>query len=156
MRQLGADIDVVRPPLDRVEVVGKALPAPTQAFVQRRTGDVLNPFHQLDQAFVVARADRRKTDAAVAHHRGGHAVPARGRKLRVPHYLPVVMGVDVHETRRHEQAAGVDLLLAAARQLADLDDPAVANRNIGASERAAQAVGDLAAADDQIKAGCHV
>ena len=37
-----------------------------------------------------------------------------------------------------------------------LDDQAVANRDIGADERAAQAVGDLAAANDQIKAGCHV
>ncbi len=51
---------------------------------------------------------RREADPAVAHHDGGHAVPGRRGEQRVPGDLPVVVGVDVDEAGRHQQAFGVD------------------------------------------------
>ena len=51
---------------------------------------------------------------------------------------------------RHQPVAGVDLLAAAALDVADLDDAAVADRDVGGYGRAAAAVGQQAAADDEI------
>ena len=56
----------------------------------------------------------READAAVAHDRGGHAVPARRRHPFVPRRLPVVMRMDVDEARGDQQPGGVDLLAAPA------------------------------------------
>ena len=61
VRHLGRDVDVVRVTLDRVEVVGEALPVPLQAFVQRRARDVLDALHQRDQAAVVDSDARGRT-----------------------------------------------------------------------------------------------
>ena len=47
---LRAEVDRVRPPLERVEVLGEALPLPLDALVQGRAGDVLHALHQVDQA----------------------------------------------------------------------------------------------------------
>ena len=54
MRQLGAEVDVARQGLEKVEVFGKGLPLPGQPFMQRSAGDVLDAFHQFDQAIVIA------------------------------------------------------------------------------------------------------
>ena len=106
---LGAEVDVVGPALDGVEVLGEATPTPSQALVQRRAGDVLDALHQLDEAVVVGRADRGEADAAVAHHDRGDAVPRRRRERGVPGGLAVVVGVDVDEAGRDQRAVGVDL-----------------------------------------------
>ena len=63
--------------VERVEVLGEALPVPVDALVQRGAGDVLDALHQLDEEALAAGAHRREADAAVAHHDGGDAVPAR-------------------------------------------------------------------------------
>ena len=54
VRHLGADVDGARLGFQRVEVFGEALPLPVDALGQRRAGDVLDAFHQLDQELVVA------------------------------------------------------------------------------------------------------
>ena len=117
---------------------------------ERGAGNVLDAFHQLDQALAVLDLHRREADAAIAHHRRGDAVPARGLQARIPGRLAVIVGVDVDEARRDQQALGVDLLGALARHLADRGDLAVLDRDVGLARAAARAVGHRAAADDQI------
>ena len=75
VRDLRRDIDRARHAFERVEKIGKALPIPLEAFGQYRAGDVLDPFHQIDQRVTVVRPDRRKADAAIAEQDRRHAVP---------------------------------------------------------------------------------
>ena len=76
--------------------------------MEGRAGDVLDAFHQFDEFVLGAGSDRGETDAAVAHHHGGHAVPARRGDLLVPADLAIEVGVDVHEARGEQMALGVD------------------------------------------------
>ncbi len=119
VRQLGAEIHVTRPLLERVEILAKRFPRPGQPLVERGARDVLDAFHQLDQALAILDLHRCKADAAIAHHRRGDAMPARGLQARVPGRLAVIVGVDVDETRRDQQALGVDLLGAGTSDLTD-------------------------------------
>ena len=152
VRQLRAEIDVARPRFERVEVLAERFPRPVQALVERRAGNVLDAFHQLDQALAVLGLHRREADAAIAHHHRGDAVPARGLQTRVPGRLAVVVGVDVDEARRDQQALGVDLLGARAatpcrpRRSCRPSTATSASRSAGA-----RAVDHRAAADDQIE-----
>ena len=76
--------------------------------------------------------------------------------MRIPGGLAVIVGVDVDEARRDQQALGVDLLGALARDLADGGDPAVLDRDVGFANGRAGAVGQVAAAHDQIEFCRHV
>jgi len=155
MRQLGGDVDVVRPGFHRVEIFGEAFPVPFKSFVQRGTRNVFDAFHQLDQPLAILDAHRREADAAIAHHDRGHAMPARWIEPGVPRRLPVIVGVDIDKARRDELALGIDLFATAADNLADCGDLAVLHRDVGGDERPAHAVGDASIADDEIEFGCH-
>ena len=50
VRHLSRDVDVVGTCIDRVEKLAERVPVPRQALVQRGTRDVLDAFHQLDEA----------------------------------------------------------------------------------------------------------
>ena len=149
--ELGAQVDVVRPVLHGVEIFAEGLPRPLDALVEHGARDVLDALHQRDQLVVRVRAHRREPDAAVAHHRGGHAVPARGGETRVPRGLAVVVGVDVDEARRHQQARGVDLLVRPAADRHRGDGAAV-DGDVGGHRFAAPPVGHVAAPDHQVVA----
>ena len=83
-------------------------------------------------------------------------MPARQRAVGIPEELGVVVGVQVDEARRHDQAAGVDRLVGlAGADLADLGDHAVLDADVAAEARQAAAVDDHAAADHAIESG-HV
>ena len=84
VRHRGADVDAAAQPGDHVEVLGERLPAPRDALVERRAGDVLDAFHQLDQVRLGAGTDGREADAAVAHDDGGDAVPRTWGRARCP------------------------------------------------------------------------
>jgi len=150
---LRADVDAVRR-VDGVEVLTEALPAPLDALVQRRAGDVFDGLHQGDELTLGARAHRREADAAVAHHHGGHPVPRRRRDLLVPAHLTVEVGVDVDETRRHQLALGVDDALRRARHIADLGDPPVADGDAGGATRRPRPVDDEPVQNVQIVHDC--
>ncbi len=62
------------------------------------------------------------------------------------------MGVRIDETRRHDQPMGVDGALGAFRHLADFDDLAVGNRDIGLVALGARAVDHDAILDHEIVA----
>ena len=113
VRHQGADVDVARLRIQRIEVFGEGFPPPVEALVQDGAGDVLHPFHEFDQLVAVGGTAGGEADAAIAHHRRGHAMPGGGGEVRIPHRLPVVMGVDVHEAGGDDAAAGVDLVLPA-------------------------------------------
>ena len=149
MGRLRAQIDVARQRLEKVEVLGEGFPLPGNALVQGGAGDVFDAFHQFDQAVAVADVHRGEADAAIAHDGGGHTVPAGRRKVLVPGGLAVVVGVDIDEAGRNEQALGIDLAMPAAGHLADLGDPAVVDGHVGLARRAAAAVDDRAAANDE-------
>ena len=156
VRQLGAEIHVARPRLQRIEILAERFPRPVQALVERRAGNILDAFHQLDQALAVLELDRREAHAAIAHHRRGDAMPARRLQVRIPGRLAVIVGVDVDEARRDQQALGVDLLGGAAGHLADGGDLAVLHGDVGLVQGSAGAVGQSAAAHDQIEFRRHV
>src|SRR5579871_4358547 len=93
---------------------------------------------------------RRETHAAIAEHDGRHAMPARGRKQRIPHSLTVVMGVHVDPAGRHHQAIGVDLALGGPQLAADSGDLAVSDGDITAEGGLAGAVDDRAATNNDV------
>ena len=154
--KLCAQVDVVRAPLDRVEILAEALPGPVDPLVEHRSGNVLDPFHQRDEPWVGIGAYRREADAAVAHDRGGHAVPARRRHPFVPRRLSVVMRMDVDEARGDQQPDGVDLLFAPAGDRAHGGDQSAVHRHVSPAGLAAAAVGHQPAAHHQVVCRpCH-
>ena len=155
VRQLRAHVDVVRHPLDRVEVLREARPRPRQPLVQRRARDVLDALHQLDQHPVVRRLHRREPDPAVAEHRRRHAVQRRRREPRVPRHLTVVVGVDVDEPGRHQAARRVDLLAPRGADRPDLRDHPAGDRDVGAKRLAAATIDHRAVAEDEIRPVRH-
>ena len=97
------------PRVERVEELGEGLPRPRQPVDHHDAGDVLHAGHHVDEHVVVLGAARREADAAVAHHRGGDAVRRRRRHAVRPDGLAVVVGVQVDEAGRDQQAGRVDL-----------------------------------------------
>jgi hypothetical protein len=154
VRHLRADVDRARDAVEHVEVLGERLPSPRDAFVERGAGDVLDPFHQLDEPLVAIRRDRREAHAAVAHDHGGDAVQRRRLEERVPRGLPVVVAVDVDESRRDDQARSVDDLGRLGAHRADGSDLAAVDRHIRHERRAARAVDDETPANHQLMHMC--
>ena len=150
MRNVGADVDRARQPLQRVEVFGEGFPVPLHPFGQGRAGNILNPFHQADQPFVPVRRGRSKAHAAIAHDDRGDAVPAAGGHFLVPGGLAIVMGVHVNPARGDDLAARVDFLRRIAVDLAHGGDQAVLDPDIASKARCARPVDNRAVTDDQI------
>ena len=121
------------------------------AFRKGGAGDFLDAFHHLDQRTAELLLDRREADAAVAGDGRGDAMREAGIDRIVPNELSVIMGVQVDKAGRYECALCIDLLGGSARNLADLDDRAVPDRDVGGVAGIAGAVGDLAAPDDRIE-----
>ena len=77
-------------------------------------------------------------------------MPARGGDERVPGDLTVVVGVDVDAAGRDVLARGVELALAAARDLADLDDAIAVDGDVALADLRAAAVHQGPTANHQI------
>ena len=131
VRDQRTDIDRVRLRGERVEIFGEALPIPVEPIVERGAGDFLDALHQPDQPVALVRVRRREADATIPHDHAGDAIVERRAHQLVPARLAVIMGVDVHEARRHDQAVGVDLAPCGAGNLTDFHDPAVLDGHIG-------------------------
>jgi hypothetical protein len=110
VRDVRPDVDEMWSPRERVQVLRKALPIPGQSRRQRLARNVLDALHEADQPVVAIRSRRRETHPAVADDERRHPVPARRREDRIPQRLPVVVGVDVDEPGRDEEATRVDHL----------------------------------------------
>ena len=96
------EVDALRQRVDRVEVLGKGLEAPVDAFGQRDRIDVFGPFEIAHDQRALVGSHRREREPAVAHHRGRHAVPARAAPARVPEHLRVHVRVAVDEAGRDD------------------------------------------------------
>ena len=153
MRHVGADIDRARQAFQRVEVFGEGFPIPLHPFGERGAGDVLHPFHQPDQPFVAVGRGGGKADTAVAHHHGGHAVPAGRGHFRIPRGLTVIMGVNIDPAGRDDFAARVNLAHGVPAHGADSGDQAVLHRDVAGKARGAGAIDNRAIADDQVISG---
>jgi hypothetical protein len=150
MRDLRGDIDRVRPALERIEKIGEALPLPDQSIVEHDAGNLLDAFHQLHQRAAMLRANGSEADAAIAEHRGRHAVPARRTEQRVPHRLPVVMGVHVDPAGRHQQSRGVDLAPSRALLATDFSDALARDGHVAGKRRPAGTIDNGTAANDDV------
>ena len=152
MRNLQAHIERERRGFHRIHIFGEALPVPLDAFGKRRTRNILDTFHQAEQPFALLRLAGRKAHAAIAHYGGRHAMEGRGLEIGVPGDLAVIMRMHIDEARRDDLAARVDFLRARARDLADLDDAAARNGDIGVDGLRPRPVEHGAAADHDIVA----
>ena len=146
---LGDDVDRVRE-IDRVHVLGERLPGEFQTFGEGGAGDVLDAFHELDQAGPIALADWGEADPAVADDAGRDAVDRRGHQIGIPRDLSVVVGVQVDEPGGDDRTGRVD----GPRRLrdgADLHDHPVANPDVAHVPRLAGSIDDRAAANRHIE-----
>ena len=101
---------------ERVEVLGEGLPLPLDALVQRGAGDVLDALHQLDQPLVLPGRTGAKPTPQLPVTTVVTPWQAEGSSSVVPGGLAVVVGVDVDEAGRDDEARGVDGLGGVARR----------------------------------------
>ena len=137
---LRAHVDGARDGGEGVEVLGEGLPGEVEAGGEHGLGDVLDPFHQVDEQALSAAPHRGEADPAVAHDDRGDAVPRRRRHLGIPQGLAVVVGVDVHPARHHVEAARVDLAPAALLDRTHRGDPRAVEGHVAGEARAPRAV----------------
>src|SRR4051794_9440257 len=94
-----------------IQIFGEAFPIPLQALGEGDAWDLLHCLHEGNELLVVLSADRRETDTTVSKKDGGHAVPGRRRKHRVPSSLAIVVGMRIHPSWCDHQTHGIDLAL---------------------------------------------
>ncbi len=143
-------VEHARRGVERVEVLGEALPLPVDALVQRGAGDVLDALHELDEEALGALAHRGEPDAAVAHHDRGDAVPRRRCHLGIPGGLAVVVRVDVDPAWRDDESVGVELARPGAFDLSDGGHDPVVDRHVGRARRRPGAVDDRPTPDHEL------
>src|SRR3569833_1088781 len=92
-------------------------------------GKILLLAEQVERFADVARETQRwGGDAAIADDQCGDTLTDLGRHVRLSDANQIVMGVDVNETRRHDQPRDFnDPIGGDIRQLADGDDGVVAH-----------------------------
>ena len=152
MCDLRADIDRESARGDIIHVLREALPSPPfDPLIERGSGDVLHPLHQLDQFLFLPGTHRCKADAAIAHNHGGDAVVRGGREFIVPADLTVIMRVDVDPARGDDVSLGIDLAARRAGNLrGHLGDHPVLERHVANERLAARAIDDPAATNDHV------
>ena len=97
------------PTIEPVEEVGEASHRGSAPLGERVRRHALHPAQHLEQPRRRRRGfGGREGESAVPGEQRGDAVPRRRRRGRIPVELRVVVGVDVDEAGRHEQAVGVD------------------------------------------------
>ena len=133
-----------------VDVLTERLPAPVDAFVQRRAGDVLDRLHQLNQERLAARANRGEADATVPHHCRGDAVVDRRTHHRIPGGLAVVVGVHVDPTGGDERPVGLNLARSGLVDLTDGNDLVTVDRHVGGDRCCTGAVDDLPTTNHEV------
>jgi hypothetical protein len=132
-RHVGQDIHRLRCSFDAVQELRKGHPVPRHAGLHGGKRDCLDARHGEHGALAFGRPHRREAEAAVADHNRGDAVPARERAIGIPEQLGVVVGMQVDEARRHDQAAGVDDMVGVGgADVADLGDAAILDADVGA------------------------
>ena len=155
MAEVAGVVDALRCRLDKVEVLGEGLPGPVDACRHGLSGDVLGSLEVAHHQVAGIGPGRCQREAAVAHHRSGHAVKARALAHRVPGDLGIHVGVHIDETGRDGEAFGVDRAVDTAtgqfsRFLADLGDHAVGDEHVGPARLGTRSVDQRSASNQQI------
>ena len=150
VRHSRAEIERARHLGEGVDVFTEGLPAPVDAFVQRRAGDVLDRLHQLDQECLAAGADRGEADATVPHHCRGDAVVDRRTHHGIPGGLAVVVSVHVDPTGGDERTVGLDLARSGLVDLTDGNDLVAVDRHVGGDRCCTGAVDDLSTTNHEV------
>ena len=133
-----------------IDVLTERLPTPVDAFVQRRSGNVLDRLHQLDQERLAAGANRRETDATVPHHCRGDTMVDRRTHHGIPGRLAVVVGVHVDPTGGDERTVGLDLARSGLVDLTDGNDLVTVDRHVGGDRCCTGAVDDLPTTNHEV------
>jgi len=98
---------------------------------------------------------RRERVPAVAHQLRRPALEQQARKGTVHQHREVGVAVRVHEARGDHVAGAVDHLcdigFGDRREVADGDDPVACDADVGRAARAARAVDDGAAAEEEVE-----
>ena len=152
MSDQARDVDTGTDAVQGVEIAAIVLPGPGQARQDSLAGDVLHRLHHRRQQGPVSRLAGREGQAAIAEKRGGHAVPADWRQVRIPPDLGVEVGVKVDEARGDQQAGSVNLAPATRLNLADRRDQAPVDGDVRRPRRRTRAVHHGTAPDHQIMA----
>jgi len=153
VRDLRTHVDRARHSIERIEVLGKALPLPVDPLGKCSSWDVLDAFHQLDQEVLLSRPNRRKADPAVAHDDGRDTVPAGGRQVRVPGDLSVVVSMNVDPARRHEKTLCIDLASSPTELAPDRNDQCAVDRNVGPSRWRSGSIDEHSTANEEVVHG---
>ena len=95
---------------DTVEKFGKGAPVPRHPCFHRGVRNRFDPRHREHRALAAFRMHRREAEAAVADHDRGDAVPARDGAVGIPEKLRVVVGMQIDEAGRDDQARSFDRL----------------------------------------------
>ena len=134
---------------------GLERPVRAEAGFQRLETHALDLFERLHDHLAVDFPGRRDTEAAIADHGRGDAVPGRDGEHAIPQDLCVVVGVDVNEARRHDAALGINGSRCVTIGLAHGNDLAVLDAEVAHEARLARAVDDGSAGDFKVVShGC--
>ena len=150
MADVAREVDPFFERVDGIEIVGVRAPGPRHSHQHVLAGDVLGPFDAPDGEVLVGRRRRGDGEAAVPHDGRGDAVERRGIPERIPEDLGVEVRVAVDESRRHEEARGIDLLVTSLLDAPDGGHPPARDPHVGTGARGAGAVDDGAAPDHQV------
>ena len=150
---MGADIDRTGQLFERVEIFREGFPIPFHAFGKGSAGNILHPFHEADEPFVLVRLGRREANAAIAHDDRRHAVPAGRSHLLIPGSLSIVMGVNIDKAGSDEMPTSVDFFHGVTADRADLDDKPILDGDVAVETVLSGTIDDGPVANDQIVCG---
>ena len=149
-----ADVDRGAVLVDAVEVLAERMPVPRDPQLEGLERHALDlDHHPLEVLTVGLVAERCEREPAVPGDHRGHAEEVGRRGPGVPEELGVVVRVGVDEAGADGEAGGVDGLGRLLADVADGDDAAVADADVGSDPGGAGAVDHGAALDDHVEHG---
>ena len=154
--EIRAVVDRLGQAVDGREIFREALPRPVDAGQHRRGRDVLDRGQAPRVPLALLRPTRGEGESTVAHDHRRDAMPAGAAAEPVPRHLRVHVRVSVDESRRDDQALGVDGVLGRAPDASQLDDAAVRDADVAAITRRARAVDDRPVANQEIETHGHL
>ena len=141
------------PAVQDVEVLTEGRPVPRHAVLQGGEGHSLDLGHHLTDVVRILRVDGGERKATVAPDDGGHAVHVGGGGQRIPEQLRVVVRVRVDHAGHDRQPPASNSVVAHFVDLADGNDPAVTDSDIGEAAGFPGPIDDRAGSDDVVEHG---
>ena len=143
-------VDALGQRVHRVQVLGKALPAPANAGQHRFPGDVLGAFEIAKHQIRFLLPAGRQGEAAVAHDDAGDAVVAGAGAEGIPEHLRIHVRMPVDEAGRHHMAFRIHRGAGGFGEAPDVHDAPAAYANVRPDARRPAAVHHGAALNRQV------